>query len=82
MITDNNYEQFVLEVLSMFKLSKGTASFHRNDTILFQVFGTLHQMSLIKFSIRLGHYEAEFPWTLACDSLLIFLPIGESLEDA
>lgn len=82
MITDNTYERLALEVLATFELSRRTVSFHHANTIQFQVFGTLHQMSLIEFSIRLGIYDAEFTQTLVYDSLLISRSIRESQEFA
>lgn len=45
--------------------------FHRTDTIHFQVFVTLHRMSITEFSIGLGLYNVEFARTLAYDLLLI-----------
>lgn len=41
MITDNTYEQLMLEVLATFELSHGTVVFHYGDSIQFQVYGTL-----------------------------------------
>lgn len=57
-------------------------SFHRVDTIQFQVFSTLHRISLIEFSIRLKLYDAEFTQTPVYDSLLISQLTWEPLDDA
>lgn len=69
-------------MLATFELARGTVGFYRVDTIQFCVFGTLYLMSLTKFFIRLGLYDAEFIRTPAYVSLLISRPSGESLKDA
>lgn len=57
-------------------------SFDGIDAIQFQVFSTLHRMSLTEFSFWLGHYNVEFTRTPAYDSLMISRSSGESQEDA
>lgn len=58
-ITDNTFEEMALEVLATFELSRRTMSFHRTNTIQFQVVSTVHRMSLTEFSIRLELYDVE-----------------------
>lgn len=82
LITNNIYEQLALEVLATLQLSRGTIKFHRAYTIQLQVFGILPKMSLTKFSIWLGHYDAELTRTPAYDALLISWPSGKSFKDA
>lgn len=68
-----------LKVLATFELSWGTIAFHRADFIQFQVFGKLHRMSLIEFSIHLGLYDAEFTRTITYDVLLTSRSVGKPL---
>lgn len=72
----------VLEVLAIFELSRSTSAFHHASCIKFQVFSALHRMSLTKFSIHLGLYDAKFTRTIAYDALLTSRLEGEPLTDA
>lgn len=71
-----------VEVLSTFKMSRGTIDFHHADFIQFHVFSALHHMRLIEFSIHLGLYDTEFMRNPAYNALLISRSAGEPLSDA
>lgn len=74
------YCELISEVLTMFDMAKGQVSCHKDDQIQFQLYGVLHHMCYIEFTIHLSLYNSNFIQTSEYDVLLISGLHGEYQE--